>query len=1390
MIFNPITGLSKRRPRMGGVAYAGHTEKTRHNTRKRLLAVALLIIFYAPTGLVILTNHRALALDTQAQTNWAGGVGSSTTNQYAQASGINTSNAGHITITGDSTNWCNSGSCNAGWSRRQIVRIGNYQNDAYSNRNVKVYVPYDSDMQTDFDDIRFVDDTGLVDFSYYRYTKTDSEKAEFIVTIPTISGYGVTSMYMYYGNNAASSTTSNSVVTIQNDFQTEPLSAQWSAEGPVDISPGSLSGGEFSFNDAYLFSSVSTFDRSVDRAYEFDIKAQVSDVPCGEIRELFGIYTSPSYISKFRTPNSCDETNTQYYKTNDVYEENSSTSSTITNSPRIYNDYVRIKYIAYTSGGADYFISTNGGQRYTKLDASILDDTSDSKIRINSYANAPTITLANPVSYSAAPVDALLGVEEYQGGKTGILLANFFDQGSPQATYGNMQVTSTGTGNMVFYPVTSSSASLTLDPRLCPSIQSGQAFSNSVCAPNQRQYATYYAEFATDSSATLDITSIGFEYESDFVAPTNASNLVVKTAPAGVSIADNAWTSTSQPYASWTAGSDNPGGSGIAGYCIYFGTNEAGDPADSKGAITASSPIETNGACEYAVSSTNFNSGADQIGSLTHGQTYYVRVRAVDNFGNLSATTLSSRLRLDTSAPSSATLYNAPTVINSKRLRVTWLTGGSVGDEDSGVAGYKYCVSTLISGFDGCSYSSQNWYGSSHTSGILADTSDVVPFSAGELTTVAADDARIDDAVAGVNSITVALVDNAGNPSTVLNQVFLITYVASDAPQNLTVSPTSSSTNQFAFQWDPPSTLFGATNQTDYCWTVNEEIESDGSNCNYTGAGITQLAAGPYATQQGLNTFRIATKDMTGNFDSSKHTSITFTATTTAPGIPQDIELADVSIRATSAWKIAISWTPPSSPGSGIASYKILRSTDNSTFSEVGSTAVGNTSFVDAGLSQLDYYYKVKACDNAGSCSAPSASATRKPTGRYTEPARLTADSDQPKERDITTRSATVYWFTDRESDSRIALGTSPGTYAAQEIGNSTQTASHSVNLSNLEAGKTYYYIAKWTDDDGNTGQSQEHSFRTLPAPSFKDVSPDNLTVSSTSVKFTVSSASKVKLYYGKNESFGAIKQIDVSNEESTYAIDVSELDDGVKYYFKLNGLDNEGNEYQGDVYSFTTPARPRISDLAINTVEGESSSTKVVTWKTNVPANSAVTFKTSNGAAKDLADSVLKTDHSITIRGLEDSSDYSLFATSRDAAGNTATSETRTFRTSEDTRPPKISDISIESSVRGSGSEARGQIIVSWKTDEPATSQVAFGQGEAGKLTSRTARDDRLSLEHTVVISDLPTSSIFQIQPISADKAGNGELGDTQTAIIGRASENVFSLIFNALQKIFGIGN
>lgn len=1070
-------------------------------------------------------------------------------------------------------------------------------------------------------------------------------------------------------------------------------------------------------------------------------------------------------------------------------------------------EWLTIRTVMKAAGGYDVYTSTNGGASFRLVNENISSKETfltDFKTWYIGTQGSMPLRVKNIRGYSYVPnaQPVSVGVQEKLGGYTGYLDSVEYDLGQNGVYVGQITAETVGSGKISFRVVGSSTQGGTSqfgDARHCKIIENGGDAGESNCMEANSRYVKYLAIIQDDDgNKDFAVTNIRLQYGFDDQSPNAAGGINVRREGAGGPLVTTGWINTS-PYFGWSAASDNQGGSGVVGYCLYFGSDESADLATTQGILPVLSPLETNDRCQYAVSGTSLNmSQLDLQSQLSSDTVYYLKIRSIDKVGNLSGESVVT-IGYDTERPRADTLVTGPNgTTNNPLVAINWITAPPAESRDdggSGFAGLKYCVNNFTNPAAGCAFDGNDSYlddpvffGKSGNAQSLYDVADAIPFSDGGF--MISQNALSGLTNEGINAVLVFAIDRAGNVEGIGQAVYTVTQQPPSVPRSLNVTPTSNNENQFSFSWTAPETKTGPDSDIDYCWSVNDPILADASNCNWTGKGITQLAQGAYATQQGVNTMYVIAKDQSQNFSSANVATVSFTATTAAPGPPQNLELSDVSIRAANNWKIALSWSASQLPGGGIAGYKIYRSTNNVNFTEVGSTSNTNLSFIDSGLSQTDYYYHVKACDSANSCSVPSSSETIYPDGRFTTPARLTDDTDQPKIKDIGTRKATVYWFTDRASDSKIAYGTAPGQYFPEEVGNSNQLTNHVVNLTSLQPGTRYYYAARWTDEDGNTGVSEERSFVTLPAPITREVNATGITVSSANINFTTENASRALIYYGTTDAFGGVKSINTSIIPSGYNVGLTDLQDGQKYFYKITTVDADGYEYQGDIYSFTTPARPRITNLRFETVEGEPSSTQKVVWTTNVATTSEVAYGPVDGDQAEAVSSALVTEHEMVIRGLEDNADYELVARSRDAAGNLAVSDRQFFQTAEDTRAPKITEFKVDTDIRGTGTEARGQIIVSWRTDEPASSQVAFAKGRTTELGNRSSQDTRLTTEHVVVVSDLTTSSIYQVQAVSADKAGNESFSDTQTAIIGRGTENIFSIIFNALQAIFGFGD
>ena len=162
-------------------------------------------------------------------------------------------------------------------------------------------------------------------------------------------------------------------------------------------------------------------------------------------------------------------------------------------------------------------------------------------------------------------------------------------------------------------------------------------------------------------------------------------------------------------------------------------------------------------------------------------------------------------------------------------------------------------------------------------------------------------------------------------------------------------------------------------------------------------------------------------------------------------------------------------------------------------------------------------------------------------------------------------------------------------------------------------------------------------------------------------------------------------------------------------------------------------------------------------------------------------------------IKDLSAQMPYILVVKGRDKVGNEASSDSQKFTTASDTRPPLISELEIEgSSVQKTkeGQTSTSQLVVSWNTDEAATSQVEFGEGTGETYAQRTQEDSNLTYNHLVVISGLTPSKVYHLRAVSKDEAGNLANSIDTVTITPKAADNALDLVVGNLRDIFGFLN
>jgi len=160
---------------------------------------------------------------------------------------------------------------NADWQKRKPIIITENSGSTLTDYQVAINVTYDSDMQADFDDLRFTwlneTSNSEVLFDAWLESKTDGSWAYIWIEVPEIPANGATVLFMYYNNSASSSYWNKTATMVWwDDFSSDTssdytafggVSISWDAGGYLKIDDASgVTGGAYiptiSITDAYL----------------------------------------------------------------------------------------------------------------------------------------------------------------------------------------------------------------------------------------------------------------------------------------------------------------------------------------------------------------------------------------------------------------------------------------------------------------------------------------------------------------------------------------------------------------------------------------------------------------------------------------------------------------------------------------------------------------------------------------------------------------------------------------------------------------------------------------------------------------------------------------------------------------------------------------------------------------------------------------------------------------------------------------------------------------------------------------------------------------------------------------------------------------------------------
>ncbi|MEA1894940.1 MAG: cohesin domain-containing protein [Euryarchaeota archaeon] len=177
--------------------------------------------------------------------------------------------------------------------------------------------------------------------------------------------------------------------------------------------------------------------------------------------------------------------------------------------------------------------------------------------------------------------------------------------------------------------------------------------------------------------------------------------------------------------------------------------------------------------------------------------------------------------------------------------------------------------------------------------------------------------------------------------------------------------------------------------------------------------------------------------------------------------------------------------------------------------------------------------------------------------------------------------SVTITWTTDEASDSLVKYGTISGVYT-DDISDVVMTTSHSIDLSGLIEGTTYYFVVNSTDASDNPNESVEHSFTTsstadIDPPVITNVANGTPTDSSVIITWGTDEASDSLVKYG-NTSGTYTKSETNATMVTAHSVTLTGLSSDTSYYFVVNSTDASGNSNESEEHSFMTAAAESVN--------------------------------------------------------------------------------------------------------------------------------------------------------------------------------------------------------------------
>jgi hypothetical protein len=585
----------------------------------------------------------------------------------------------------------------------------------------------------------------------------------------------------------------------------------------------------------------------------------------------------------------------------------------------------------------------------------------------------------------------------------------------------------------------------------------------------------------------------------------------------------------------------------------------------------------------------------------------------------------------------------------------------------------------------------------------------------------------------------------------------------------------------------PSPVIFDATD--DSVLEMRISLNPDFSGASWEAYNLTSQIA----LTENPDTVYYEVRDVYGNSASSSATT---------PETPTLVMVQDTSNSFTDEKRLFISWAVVESPTPGFKQYNIYKSTDNATYALLGTTSSRATNYYSEAVdsSSTTYYYKVSTQDSNNNISYLSSAVYgiangTQDAGEGGGGSEVTAPTiSNIATSSITTNSITMTWDTNEPSNSTVGYSTTSGDFT-NETGVATMRqdvsvlGQHTVVLSGLTPGATYYFQVKSADPSGNFATTTDASyfFTTFPGPTISDVTTLDISNVSAKIIWTTDMESNSFVVYSTSSNMSNSQEVGSADLTNSHSVTLSSLSQGIRYYYYVKSTDAslvtayDKNVVDGTIqYYFLNTTEDVTGPIISNATSTASFDACTLTWTTNEISSSQLEYGLTNSYGSTTAEDMTMTiQHAITIPNLVQDGAYHFRPISKDASSNqtlgsdvsctTLSEGTTTTITlyggggggggASDTTPPEISEVKILSISQESA-------IIGWKTNEEGNSLVSYGSGSNYDFLAGN-HEEKIKT-HRVILIGLFPSTKYRFQAVSYDRYGNA----------GKSSEKIFTTL------------